>query len=88
MEYLGGMKQKTSITLSPGLLAELDRLAGPGASRSAYIERVLRRHIRRRAAVGRDAADLAAFNRAAPRLNREMSDVLEFQARWDDDGGA
>lgn len=82
MEYLGGMKQKTSVTLSAEVLSELDRLAGPGASRSAYIERVLRRHIRRRAADARHDADLAALNRAAARLNAEMDDVLAFQAPW------
>jgi metal-responsive CopG/Arc/MetJ family transcriptional regulator len=42
------MKQKTSITLSEDVLRELDRWTGSGESRSAYIERVLRRHFRRR----------------------------------------
>ncbi len=36
------MKLKTSITLSDDLLRALDRMAGPGRSRSAFIEDILR----------------------------------------------
>lgn len=74
------MKQKTSITLSEDLLRELDRRAGSKESRSAYIERVLRRHFRRRAWAARQARDLERINAAADRLNAEMAEVLEFQA--------
>jgi predicted transcriptional regulator len=37
------MKKKTSITLSPEVLAQVDKLAGPKHSRSAVIEQSLRR---------------------------------------------
>ena len=40
------MKEKTSITLSRDLLAGIDRLAGSKGSRSAFIERILRRYLR------------------------------------------
>lgn len=74
------MKEKTSITLSKDLLAKLDRLAGSKHSRSAFIERVLRKYLRDRARATRHARDLARINRAADRLNLEAKDVLDYQA--------
>ena len=79
------MKQKTSITLSEEVLRELDRWTGSGESRSAYIERVLRRHFRRRAWAAEQRRDLERINAAADRLNAEAEDVLEYQAQWSDD---
>lgn len=79
------MKQKTSITLSPEVLAEVDRLAGSARSRSAFIERVLRRYVRRRARAAAHARDLERLNRAAARLNEEAADVLDYQALWPDE---
>ena len=76
------MKQKTSITLSEEVLRELARYAGSGESRSAYIERVLRRHFRRRAWAAEQARDVDRINAAADRLNAEALDVLEYQAPW------
>ena len=73
------MKEKTSITLSKDLLAQVDRLAGSKNSRSAFIERVLRRYIRDRRRAALHARDLARINRAAARLNLEAADVLEYQ---------
>ena len=80
--YIGSMKQKTSITLSEDVLRELDQSAQPGESRSGYIERVLRRHFRRRAHEAEQARDLERINAGADRLNAEMAEVLEFQAPW------
>jgi len=80
------MKQKTSITLSPDILRELDRHARSGESRSAYIERVLRRHFRRREWASAQARDIERINAAADRLNEEAEDVLEYQAPlWNED---
>lgn len=76
------MKQKTSITLSEDLMEQLDREAGTGASRSAYIERVLRQHFRRQVRRAREKRDLERINRAAARLNAETAEVLEYQAEW------
>ncbi|PYT99459.1 MAG: hypothetical protein DMG38_11355 [Acidobacteria bacterium] len=42
------MKEKTSITLSKDLLAGVDRLAGSKQSRSAFIERLLRKYLKDR----------------------------------------
>jgi metal-responsive CopG/Arc/MetJ family transcriptional regulator len=74
------MKAKTSITLSKNLLAQVDRLAGSKNSRSAFIERVLRKYIRDRRRAALHTRDLASINRAAERLNREAADVLAYQS--------
>jgi metal-responsive CopG/Arc/MetJ family transcriptional regulator len=76
------MKAKTSITLSRELLAGIDRLAGDG-SRSAFIERVLRRYLREQVRAQAHARDLERINRAAERLNSEAADVLDYQAAED-----
>jgi metal-responsive CopG/Arc/MetJ family transcriptional regulator len=52
------MKKKTSITLSSEVLVEIDRLAGSKSSRSALIERVLRRYLRERVRAAINARDL------------------------------
>jgi len=77
------MKEKTSITLSSDLLAGIDRLTGPQGSRSAFIERVLRRYLRERKRAQAHARDLQRINRAAERLNSEAADVLDYQAAED-----
>jgi metal-responsive CopG/Arc/MetJ family transcriptional regulator len=78
--YYGGMKTKTSVTLSEDVLTQVDRLAGSKQSRSAFIERVLRRYLRERSKAALHTRDLARINRAADQLNREASDILEYQA--------
>jgi metal-responsive CopG/Arc/MetJ family transcriptional regulator len=78
------MKAKTSITLSLPLLVEIDRLIGERASRSAYIEQVLRDHLRTQEMKMKRQAmqqrDLELINAAADRLNAEAEDVLRYQA--------
>jgi metal-responsive CopG/Arc/MetJ family transcriptional regulator len=74
------MKEKTSITLSSEVLAGIDRLAGSKQSRSAFIERVLRRYLRERARAAAQARDLELINGAADRLNLEAAEVLDYQA--------
>jgi metal-responsive CopG/Arc/MetJ family transcriptional regulator len=73
------MKEKTSITLSKDILENVDRLAGSKHSRSAFIERVLRRYLRERAKAAVHARDLKRINGAAERLNREAAEVLDYQ---------
>ena len=73
------MKEKTSVTLSPEVLAGIDRLAGTKHSRSAVIERVLRRYLRERERNAAEARDLALLNDAADRLNLEAAEVLDYQ---------
>ncbi|HET8891578.1 MAG TPA: ribbon-helix-helix protein, CopG family [Candidatus Angelobacter sp.] len=74
------MKEKTSVTLSPEVLAGIDRLAGTKHSRSAVIERVLKRYLREKAQAAAQARDLALLNDAADSLNEEAADVLDYQA--------
>jgi metal-responsive CopG/Arc/MetJ family transcriptional regulator len=74
------MKEKTSITLSKDVLENVDRLAGSKHSRSAFIERVLRRYMQERAKATVQARDLKRINSAAERLNREAAEVLDYQA--------
>lgn len=76
------MKEKTSITLSRDILAEVDRLAGSERSRSAFIERVLRGYLRRRARAVERERELERLNNAAEHLNAEVADVLEYQTSW------
>ena len=81
------MKEKTSITLSREVLSALAKRAGSGQSRSAYIERVLRRHFRHLERAAAQERDIERINAAADRLNAEAEDVLEYQAPppWADD---
>jgi metal-responsive CopG/Arc/MetJ family transcriptional regulator len=74
------MKQKTSITLSSDLLEEVDRNAGSKASRSAFIETVLREYFKAKVREALNARDVEIINANADYLNREMEDVLRYQA--------
>lgn len=74
------MKEKTSITLSSDILAQIDRLAGSELSRSAVIEQALRSYFQERTLRKHHARDLERINAAADRLNAEAVDVLEYQA--------
>jgi metal-responsive CopG/Arc/MetJ family transcriptional regulator len=74
------MKEKTSITLSPDVLAGIDQLAGSKHSRSAFIERVLRRYLRERARAALQARDRDRINAAQALLNSEAADVMAYQS--------
>lgn len=80
VEYDGGMKQKTSVTLSSDLLKEIDRDAGSKASRSAFIEGVLREYFKAKVRQAIHERDLKLINENADALNREAMDVLRYQA--------
>jgi metal-responsive CopG/Arc/MetJ family transcriptional regulator len=77
------MKEKTSITLSTDLLAEVDQLSGRKLSRSAFIEFALRHYIREKRRAQIHAEDLNRINAAADQLNAESEDVLDYQASDD-----
>ena len=74
------MKEKTSITLSSDLLAEVDRDASAAASRSAFIEGVLREYFKEKVRRAIYERDLQILNANADYFNREMEDVLRYQA--------
>ena len=73
------MKEKTSVTLSKEVLKGIDRLAGSSLSRSAVIERILRKYLNDRLRAALRARDLERINAAADRLNREAAEVLDYQ---------
>jgi metal-responsive CopG/Arc/MetJ family transcriptional regulator len=77
------MKEKTSITLSSDVLAQVDRNAGSKASRSAFIESVLREYFKAKVREAINARDLELINSNIDYLNREMEDVLEYQVPID-----
>ena len=76
---IGGMKVKTSITLSPDLLEAIDAQAGRERTRSEFIEAALRAFLTQTRRHERNARDLDILNRRADRLNREAADVLTYQ---------
>ncbi len=78
------MKEKTSITLSTDILADIDRLAGSKHSRSAFIEDVLRHYLQEKQRARIHAQDLKRINNAADQLNSEAADVLGYQALEDE----
>ena len=73
------MKAKTSITLSLPLLVQIDKLIGERASRSAFIEKVLRDHLRETERQAIQQRDMELINANADYFNREMEDVLKDQ---------
>jgi metal-responsive CopG/Arc/MetJ family transcriptional regulator len=75
----GTMKRRIFLILSEDLIAKLDRLAGPHASRSSFVEKILRDFVEGRAQARRAAREAAAINRHADNLNTEMKDALSFQ---------
>jgi metal-responsive CopG/Arc/MetJ family transcriptional regulator len=77
------MKEKTSITLSSDVLTQVDRTAGSKASRSAFIEGVLREYFKAKVREAINARDLELINANIDYLNREMENVLEYQAPID-----
>lgn len=73
------MKVKTSITLSKGILEEIDQIAGQYGNRSALIEKAVRAFLDGMARRRRDLQDIEILNGRADALNKEAEDVLAFQ---------
>ncbi len=75
-----GMRVKTSVTIDEKVLRAIDRAATRGRSRSRIIEDAAREYLTREARAARDARDRELIDQAAEALNREMEDVLSYQA--------
>jgi len=73
------MKVKTSITLSDGLLKELESYEGGAESRSTLIEQAVREFLQNHAKKAREEKDLKILNAKADSLNEEAEDVLSYQ---------
>lgn len=82
------MKEKTSITLSTEVLAEVDRKAGSKASRSAFIESVLREYFKTKLRETINARDLELINAHSDYLARESQDLDAYQTPLEWDTGA
>ncbi len=79
MEYISGMKVKTSITLSEDLLEAIDQWSTQFKNRSEFIESALRAYIGKMIRDEQNAKDLAIINERVQRLNKEAADVLNYQ---------
>jgi metal-responsive CopG/Arc/MetJ family transcriptional regulator len=76
------MKVKTSITLSEGLLENINELARvANTNRSDFIELAVSTFIQQQRRDQQNAKDLETINKRADALNREAADVLEHQIR-------
>jgi len=78
--YNGGMKTKTSVTLSEEVLRLIDQNAQGEKNRSAFIETAVRAYLEVVKRRGRDQEDLSIINRLSEKLNSEATDVLGYQA--------
>ena len=74
------MRVKTSVTIDQHVLKAIDKATTRSRSRSRIIEEAAREFLARRARAVREARDLAILNESADELNREMEDVLAYQA--------
>ncbi len=74
------MRVKTSVTLDEGVLRAIDKTTSRHRSRSRVIEDAAREFLARRARAAREARDLDILNANADALNREMDDILAYQA--------
>ena len=74
------MRAKISVTLDQVVLRAIDKTTSRTRSRSRVNEEAAREFLARRARTAREARDLAILNEAADALNREMEDVLAYQA--------
>jgi metal-responsive CopG/Arc/MetJ family transcriptional regulator len=74
------MRVKTSVTIDERVLKAIDRSTTRGRSRSRILEEAAREYLSRQAREAREARDRAILDGAAARLNREMEDVLSYQA--------
>jgi len=73
------MKAKTSVTLSNGLLRDIDRATGAKQSRSAFIEHILCEYFQNQERARFEAREMELLNRAADELASEVDDVLRYQ---------
>ncbi len=78
--YDGGMKTKTSITLSDEVIKLIAQNVKGEKNRSAFIEAAVRAYLEATKRHKRDREDLSIINRLAEKLNAEAADVLGYQA--------
>lgn len=77
--YDGGMKVKTSITLSEALLNAMTQLPEQFQNRSCFLETAAWAYIAELNRATRAARDLEIINQHADVLNEEAQDALAYQ---------
>jgi len=77
---LCNVRVRASITIDETVLRAIDGATSRNQSRSRVIEEAAREFLARRSRKAREARDLEILNDAADALNREMDDVLTYQA--------
>ena len=77
---IGSMRVKTSVTIDERVLKGIDKVTTPTRSRSRVIEDAAREFLARRARAARESRDREILDASADALNREMEDVLAYQA--------
>ncbi len=77
--YIGGMKIKTSVTLSKELLNAIDNKSLGHKSRSDFIENAVWKYILLILREEQNNKDLEIINQNAESLNKEANDVLDYQ---------
>lgn len=73
------MRVKTSITVEKELLEAVDKLSGKNKNRSEFIEAAIQAYIVQQTRGNENARDLEMINDSADILNREASEVLDYQ---------
>jgi len=79
VEYYGGMKVKTSITLTEDLLNAIDQLPDEYHNRSSFLEAAAWAFISQLRRDEQATRDIEIINRCADRLNAEVMDALAYQ---------
>lgn len=76
---IGGMKVKTSVTLTEDLLQTLDAMPEAQGSRSDFLEEAAWAYIRELRRRKRAKHDIAIIERRAEYLHEEVMDALGYQ---------
>ena len=71
------MKVKTSVTLSPDIIQQIDAEAGESSNRSQFIEQILANYFRQQRRDARNAKDAAIYASLTPDQLAD-SDVLDY----------
>jgi metal-responsive CopG/Arc/MetJ family transcriptional regulator len=76
------MRVKTSVTLSPELLAAIDRSSGGSRRRSEFIEQVVGTFLKEKEREERSAREIALLNLIAAGKLGELPDVTDYSVQW------
>ncbi len=71
------MKVKTSVTLSPEILKQIDAEVGESSNRSQFIEQILTKYFRQQRRDARNAKDAAIYASLTPEQLAD-ADVLDY----------